>query len=381
MADHIIASPSDIEAVVLCAYWEYYHFVPLWEIDKIPNLKEMSEADIITGLSVFENQEKTVSVEAVTQIEPLLVYVDDLGVFKAVYDKTEEMAIRSSTSSRKAAQIKFTDSKWNVDVFEIFRTIPAIVVSDSANYRFISTQEEASPYRQNSRYVIYPKTSQSPYVYPCSVYVHKELTDGKSKVTVRDFDYYDGVGYGGYGYWDGDHYVQHSPTVQTQRDIKYFWDNRVQGKSMCGYDSTKEYVESLLGVVLHLTDREWYEKNDKVELNGLPIKHTLSVLTELVAPYDIEINKVWVRELVWEDEFTQFASRLGVDGEVREMLIKRGAVLPPPRFFTGVEPVGPCIVMSKSTTTAFPGGHAQYIAPRQTIPGDWIMAISYRRIP
>ena len=149
---------------------------------------------------------------------------------------------------------------------------------------------------------------------------------------------------------------------------------------MCGYDSTKEYVESLLGVVLHLTDREWYEKNEKVETNGLPIKHTLSVLTELVAPYEIEIGRVWVQNLVWEEEFTAFASRLGVDGDVREMMLKHGAILPHPRFFTGVTPVAPCIVMTKSTVTAFPGGHATYVAPRQIIPNDWIMAVSYRRI-
>lgn len=375
MNERLIADKTDLESVALFAYWEFYHFVPLSKLDKVEKqVIAAKEEDIVTGLTVYESTEKTVLVDGVTNNPPLIVIVDDYGKFSAVYETREKNSIAHSPNARKAKSIKFTKEKWEIEVFEVFGVIPKIVVSEASDYRFITTSGAADLYYHNSRYQLYPKDDQSPYVYPCSVYMDADLINPAPS----GWSYPDS--YQGSGYWDGGNYVQHSrPVNQTQRDIKYFWDNRVQGKSMCGYDSTKEYVESMLGVVLHKSDREWYEKNDKVETNGLPIKHTLSVLSELVEPYGLEIDKVWVRDLVWTEEFVQFSARLGVDGPVRETLLKHGADLPPPRFFSGVEPKGPCIVMTKSTKTAYAGGHAEYCAPREKMPADWIMAVSYRR--
>ena len=113
MSDVLVASNSDMDRYSLCAYWEYYHFVPLEEFDLVhPKVKNMSEADIVTGLTVFEGKAKTVMVEGTKETAPLLVVVDDLGVFRSIYDKTEEMTIRASSESRKAKQISFTREKF-----------------------------------------------------------------------------------------------------------------------------------------------------------------------------------------------------------------------------------------------------------------------------
>lgn len=82
----------------------------------------------------------------------------------------------------------------------------------------------------------------------------------------------------------------------------------------CAYSATERYLQTNFGVSLHSTDREWYCDNSLVTIHGLPQENTLTVIQQLIEPYNFGISRVQVpRNSRRFPKFTPFIEGLGAN--------------------------------------------------------------------
>lgn len=373
---------NDCEITGLLRYWQFYHFITpenqTWVLEQISQGRMMVETDETTGLDVYsleKEREDIYNVDGVIEGKiPDVVTVDDEGIFTALYGSDIEKTLGMTDYAKKATWgLAWNNTKAVSPVWEVYKVhIPsALVIFQDNTFAFYGTWEKARIYVQAWKdFVILMREKQLPYHFPMSVYVEEHLPD------------YDVMPLLTGGNTTGINFPPALPAPKTTYKYQDFKPpvplNPFVHKSMCGFDSTCDFLKANLGIWLDQSDRKWYEDNEKVIGEGLPKENTLSVLTELVKPYGIEIGEVWAANLFWVDEFTEFAQKLGMENEMTKMMREAGMLAEEPRFHVNVTPNGfPRCVMTKFGTV---GGHAHYYAPRSLTPEGWLMALSFRKI-
>lgn len=173
---------------------------------------------------------------------------------------------------------------------------------------------------------------------------------------------------------------------------------------LCAYNATNQYLESILGTRLDKEDEIWFCQHPLVESQGLPQKHTVTVINELVKPYNIGISKIFVRKGCSINEELQHWQRvLGVNPKAKfssqisnldyfksicgdnEALLEELIRTQSNQFcFEYVDlPKMPAIIFNQTVSTSFAvgGGHSNYYSPRSMVnPDSWRLAIQLDRL-
>jgi hypothetical protein len=165
---------------------------------------------------------------------------------------------------------------------------------------------------------------------------------------------------------------------------------------LCAYHAAEDYLKSLLGMSLHSSDKTWFQEHPVTVASGLPMEHTLTVLNDLVRPYNLGISRVYVRKNIsLNDEQKEWQEILGVNPKAlidrdcsnAEYLKMMGSNDESQKDKWGFEFTdelpGPAIVfysVSATTSYATGGGHASYSAPRSS-KSNWALAIQLDRLP
>ena len=173
---------------------------------------------------------------------------------------------------------------------------------------------------------------------------------------------------------------------------------------LCAYNATSRYLESILGVRLDKDDEIWFCQHPLVESQGLPQKHTATVINELVKPYNIGISKIFVRKgSAINEELQHWQKVLGVNPKAKfssqvsnldyfksicgnnETLLEELIRTQNNQFcFEYLDlPKMPAIVFNETSSTSFAtgGGHSSYYSPRSTVnPDSWRLAIQLDRL-
>lgn len=373
----VFAKDKDQIVMSLSVPWEYYHPLTSELRRNLDNKMQLlgDRKEEYSGLHLVgrKNIGEPILVDGlISGVAPLAISVDDAGLFCSIYSAENLKEIELSPNTVKSTQSIRCYDKY-VEVWEVFNYLPEMcMIYSDGTFRFIFDDSNAF-IKKSSYWGSVPRGAEKEW-FPCDVYVETEY---QRKNTISQWHNYKN------GYYLNDTLFD-EPIQELNKKSNTEWvykgfEKKIH-KSMCAYDSTNKFMESILGISLDPSDRKWYEDNDKVNEQGLPLEHTLSVLTELVSPYGVEIDRVWTRDLVWCDEFTEFSKMLCIPTtqEFDDLLIANGVIKEPPRFMKGQEPSGPRIVMTKFGG-AVSGGHAEYYSPRSFSPPDWLMAISYRR--
>lgn len=171
---------------------------------------------------------------------------------------------------------------------------------------------------------------------------------------------------------------------------------------MCAYNSSEDYL-GLLGTKLYSDDKTWYQEHPLTEANGLPYEHTLTVLSQLVAPYQIGISKVMVLKnssiseemKVWQEILginpvaiidrscsnTDYINMLAGDDENYRRELEEEVKNYRFEYVDKIEP--PAIFFDSSAAKC---GHASFGGPRakgrQSVMGiryDWLTNIKYHK--
>lgn len=365
----------------LLIHWEHYHLMTKVELASYRNdlYRDKDGKENWTRLKMYraEKNKKIIPTENFDEegvIAPFCVTVGDEGDFEAIYDEKQFEEIKASKDYVSCVKkLQFVPKKWEIPVYEHFEFRPEIMyIGDYGVYAI----EEGSAFGEEDFVTV--------DAFPCPLVFARKGEDepGKTKTMPpaekpKQMPMYDNRswpkynGYDGYGdgvYQGGYHFTTATPT-----------------KMCCAYDSTEKFLERILGLMLDYSDKSWYVGDERVEANGLPLELTLTVLTELVEPYGVEIDKVWLDGFAWSDEMALFSNLLGFEESPVWRMARDSGLLPEghreARMITTskLPEKTPLIVFAKDPTTAWPGGHASYCAPRQTRPADWKMALSFRK--
>lgn len=341
----------------LAKYWTFYHILTSAALEvRRPELRCKGKDDI-TGLKIFEVRRKKPNLVSLYGLDssadhsPLAAWVGDDGQFNAVYGQEEIDDILKIGAMKSLTRLAFNNRPWEIPVYEVFEYLPKSLVVGKHGVYGVDADLEGS------------LTVQLYSDFPCGV-VHEE-----AKISQPDI-------------WDRDDYQYYDYNL----GVRHYWDRNVPrlptepSKSMCAYDATGDYLLKILGITLSGNDRDWYKKDDRVKLEGLPLEDTLTVLTELVSPYRVEIDRIWANEFVWSDELAEFAAKLKLDDEMYRTARSIMPGLAEPRMFRGVLPaLEPIITFTRSATSPYPSGHASFLSSRAKRPGEWTLALAYRR--
>ena len=90
------------------------------------------------------------------------------------------------------------------------------------------------------------------------------------------------------------------PDEATKLPLFSFPESRVSWKKklgyravqMCGFTSTRDYLEHIIGVKLHSDDRSWFSDCDKLDTHGVPEHMTATILHALTLPYGIGVSRI-----------------------------------------------------------------------------------------
>lgn len=355
----------------LAAHWQYLHPVRGAEVaiwgDKVEALgiEEHTRLPVVTKKLAGEVR---MVKNVIPDVCPKLVIVDDDGIYRACYDEKELDGWDTFVLSDR--KITFRDHKWTLEVYEEFMHLPEAVTidGDKAGIHLTWTQHKLP--KMQAEFVDKGKK----YSFPCPVYDIKGVTLEEEKVVQPSLPLnnkwkQDNTHPWKQSYNDGEWFSKQGGRVWTYPSVVT--------KATCGYESTEDYLEHVLGIKLHSSDRQWYVGNEAVIASGLPAEKTLDVLSELVYPYGVEIAEVWTDHAAWYSEWDSWANRLGKEDALYLMMKEAGADLPSPRWHIGPLPMGiPIISMSAGDEG---GGHASYLGPRSARPTDYQMAMTFRR--
>jgi hypothetical protein len=179
------------------------------------------------------------------------------------------------------------------------------------------------------------------------------------------------------------------------------WKTERKSVMCCAYNATDQYLQSKFLAKLDSADKTWYENHSKTVATGLPMAFTITVLSDLVKPYDLGIKKVWIQKnkaayeetILWEKVLgVNPMAAINRNVSNREFLDSVGPEVAEAMGWTedswGIDyvdslPKGvPMVSMAGvSTATSFAagGGHASYHGPRNT-PTSFQMALCYDRL-
>ena len=187
----------------------------------------------------------------------------------------------------------------------------------------------------------------------------------------------------------------------------------------CVFRATQKYMEAVGLGTLTAGDADFFEDHPRVGPEGVGRANVLGVIQGLVIPWGLGIDHVWMpRWTSLGDQHKKFVAALGInpaaaaDAETSNKEFIQGANLDPDSEVArainscGFEfvdaPPAPCIVLLSnygSTAKASPKktgganvtgawgvgfsglGHADFIGPRDSILGDWEIALSLARSP
>lgn len=144
----------------------------------------------------------------------------------------------------------------------------------------------------------------------------------------------------------------------------------------CAYNSTKDYLEAMLGRKLSDADRSWYVSLSHVQESGLPYEHTLSVLQALVKPYGVGISEVILKPgspITAEQKQFMLALRCNPmamsDRETSNEKFNEQTKMDTSKFRFNYSQyaVGPCVITNEMGNTHYAsgGGHATFMPPRR----------------
>lgn len=347
-------TPTSLDFAALTANWQYFHPILDGQLLLIRDDVEPIGFEEFTNLPILTKKRvpgSKIMVKGVNKtMAPQFVIVNDEGEFRACYDASEIDIGDMEISNRK---IFFESLGWTVPVYEEFGTFPAAVLLKKDEVELPLIGDFDHPELESAM-----KFGERVYSFPCPVYDCRNGEVRIKKTSQRVLPYPESD-------W---HTVDHFPRTFTTFKPQ---------KATCGYESTQDYLEHILGIKLHYSDRSWYVDDPRVIDSGLPAERTLDVLTELISPYGLEIDEVWTSPEVWYDEFNPWAAKLGKDDALYQMMKASGADLPAPRWHIGPPPEFiPCVLMTSGKDG---GGHASYLGPRSGRPVTYQMALTFRR--
>lgn len=366
----------------LLLHWEFYHLMPKTQLASYrSDLMREGSKEEFTKLKIYKAMKNGKDIPVTgfdpkATLPPFCYVVGDDGDFRAVVEEKEFEEVKASKqyvlSSKK---LNFAPRKWETPVYEIFEYTPAaLYVGDSGVYgmdnveghdvdNFATVEGFQCPLimggsKAESMGLLKPGAADRP--------------DGVVQTAMYDDGAWPPVGVG-----------RQWPDYSGGHGYKF--TNYAPQKLCCAYDATRNFLESILGICLDPSDKSWYIADTRVELNGLPLELTLTVLSELVAPYEVEIDKVYLDGFVWSDEIALYSNVLGFEESQIWRMARDNGSLPEghrvARMMTvqTLPVLKPLIVFAKDPKTAFPTGHAQFYAPRETRPSGWKMALTYRK--
>lgn len=369
--------------VALLKHWEMYHLLMYEDLKNFQKLgiKKIGR-DSVTGLKIYEmNANKPIiyvkKLNPDSPIPPCIVTVDDWGEFTAIESTDDANAILDNEFSEVGDAVKmstkklhFEKNKWDLSVVEIFDFCPDRILVGLHGVWAVDDD--------------YPKSDLDTLLdnhpsFPCPLTIRNK-NPGKAKQETKLHED------------DKQFYPENTfPGYRRNTDFKDTWHESYQAgwsirggisKQTCAYDATSEYLRTVLGVTLTTKDRDWYVGDGRVQYEGLPIDSTLTVLSELVEPYGVEIDKVWLDEFTYTDEIARFAIVLGWEAsDIWRMYRDQVPNVPPARIMSGPLPLNVPMITFTRSNSAQPSGHATYRHPRDIRPATWTMAISYRRKP
>lgn len=349
----ITGSSLRTDVVGFLRYWSIRRPIFAGQLQSILHGVEQKQNDGLFNLPLYEIKYEADFIPLSGLIvgqKPALVLVHEDGEFEASYESPEQF-LYSPFARKTARMIRVKPYNWLCSVIEFFPYYPTAAVI------------------KNGRAILVAGIDSLP------IGVYKSEVDDE-----YPFDVFRTP-----RVWnEGDDYEDHWSKFKGNQQAlwKGGWQvvTHYHHKSSCAYDSTEKYLKNVLGVTLNSTDEKWYQDNEKVLPAGLPMEHTLGVLGELVAPYEIEIGRVWVSEksqLNMFPEYIEFGSRNGVNGLISEAAMVAGAR---PRLFIA-EPVPALpLVVCATAGSEMPGGHAEFVAPRAAVPANWDIALDFRRM-
>jgi hypothetical protein len=275
---------------------------------------------------------------------PKAVRCDSKGIFTVVYDDKEYEELKKS-GIRSPKKMTINTYNWLLEVYEEFDELPAAII--------------VGEYITWTTDFLRPGDSEELQEYP-------DFPVGLI------FDYSKGS----------------TAVGPTKTDYKksWLWDKTpvAPTKACCAYDATRSYLANIVGVGLDHHDRNWYVDQDRVVPSGLPLEYTLNVLSELVEPYGVEIDKVWIAPLVWTEELDVWGMKLGVDNDpMYQMKMQIDPSTPAPRILTTPVPDGIAVVVCEKFGTGsasfYTSGHASYLSPRAFRGNNYDIALTFRR--
>jgi hypothetical protein len=192
--------------------------------------------------------------------------------------------------------------------------------------------------------------------------------------------------------------LKHSPTTYVGPDEKTklpmfsFPEDRTSWKQkmgyravqVCGFTSTRDYLEHILGVKLHSDDRNWFIDCDQVDADGVPEHMTATILHALTLPYGIGVSRIRLSTgSIPSGDMAKWALALGRNpsnfsdmATTTEEFCESADIpltLDSMRFDHGDEPLAPSVVAeilatnltSQGKVSQFAGtGHTSYLSPR-----------------
>lgn len=168
----------------------------------------------------------------------------------------------------------------------------------------------------------------------------------------------------------------------------------------CAFDATQEFISNNLGKKMAESDKNWYKAHPRTTQAGLPQDVTLTVLQDLVAPYNLGVSRVWMPKNVSAFEETKpWQEALGINPKAAvdrdtsnwefALLMAGGDEAAAAEMYPEINekyrfeyvdylPEVPRVAMVGSSGTSWASGmgHASYYGPRQDVAG-WKIALQY----
>lgn len=95
---------------------------------------------------------------------------------------------------------------------------------------------------------------------------------------------------------------------------KYTVSKAVKTVQYCCFDATNEYLSNVLGKGLCKSDKDWFRDNPYVTSMGPGIHHVITVLNDLVWPYNIGVSRIYYpKNTSLSGDTKQWSKILGVN--------------------------------------------------------------------
>jgi len=170
--------------------------------------------------------------------------------------------------------------------------------------------------------------------------------------------------------------------------------------ALCAFNATDDYMQSKCLGRLSTADKNWYHAHPKTSIGGLDESYTLTVISDLIKPYDLGIASVYYRKLATRVAETKaWQAALGVnpmanidcntsneeyikmmpEGYARELAVQQSKDWNFQYSATIPKPIIMCSMLATATSFALTGGHAVYASPRERVD-NWKVAFTIDKL-